>query len=74
VWVLVVGDLHGQFYDLVHLMNLGDDDGDKKPEEDMRKDSNMKWLFLGDYVDRYFVFSTFLVHITSRLSRQLTSK
>ena len=38
--VVVVGDIHGQFYDLVHMLNKA---GDPK---------KMNYLFLGDYVDR----------------------
>lgn len=41
--VMAVGDIHGQFYDLLNLFNEGGEPG---------KNSTDVYLFLGDYVDR----------------------
>lgn len=38
--VVVVGDIHGQYYDLVHMLNKAGDP------------AKLNYLFLGDYVDR----------------------
>ena len=41
--VVIVGDIHGQFYDLVHMF---------EKVVDKRGQVNTNMLFLGDYVDR----------------------
>jgi serine/threonine-protein phosphatase 2B catalytic subunit len=38
--VVIVGDLHGQFFDTVHMLEKAGDP------------SKINYLFLGDYVDR----------------------
>ena len=38
--MVVVGDIHGQYYDLVHMLNKAGDP------------AKINYLFLGDYVDR----------------------
>lgn len=38
--IVIVGDLHGQYYDLVHMLEKAGDPAD------------INYLFLGDYVDR----------------------
>lgn len=41
--VIIVGDIHGQFYDLIHMFERVADKKDLP---------NTNMLFLGDYVDR----------------------
>ena len=41
--ITIVGDIHGQFYDMMGMLELGRQDGDF---------GEKKYLFLGDYVDR----------------------
>jgi len=41
--VIIVGDIHGQFYDMIHMF---------EKVVDSRKLPNTNMLFLGDYVDR----------------------
>lgn len=38
--IVIVGDLHGQYYDLVHMLEKAGDPAD------------INYLYLGDYVDR----------------------
>ena len=42
--VVIIGDIHGQFYDLIAML--------RKLKVPNVTDSNQKLLFLGDYVDR----------------------
>lgn len=41
--VIIVGDIHGQFYDMIHMF---------EKVVDNRNLPNTNMLFLGDYVDR----------------------
>ncbi|KAJ6227839.1 serine/threonine-protein phosphatase 6 catalytic subunit [Anaeramoeba flamelloides] len=45
--IRIVGDVHGQFYDLMGVFN-----GDKNIEKPFKTLGHSKYLFLGDYIDR----------------------
>ena len=48
--IVIVGDIHGQFYDLLQILEHGSGGGGASDNEiDL---INNKFLFLGDYVDR----------------------
>ena len=56
--IVMVGDLHGQFYDLNHML------------EKAGPPPNMNYLFLGDYVDRgIFGFEVCLVLAAIKVSK-----
>lgn len=59
--VVVVGDIHGQFYDLISLLELGGDI------------SSTQYLFLGDYVDRgSFSVEVLILLYTAKLNNPET--
>ena len=49
--VKIFGDIHGQYSDLLHMFKEMADKN-KKNQDDCIIDKNLKYLFLGDYVNR----------------------
>lgn len=50
--VMVVGDIHGQFYDLINLIELGGEPGSVLSVDENGVKRRRQYLFLGDYIDR----------------------
>ena len=49
---MVVGDIHGQFYDLLNLIELGGEPGSVLSVDENGVKRRRQYLFLGDYIDR----------------------
>jgi hypothetical protein len=50
--VKIFGDIHGQYSDLLHMFKEMADKAKKNGKEDYIIERDLKYLFLGDYVNR----------------------
>ncbi|OHT09068.1 Serine/threonine-protein phosphatase 4 catalytic subunit [Tritrichomonas foetus] len=62
----VVGDIHGQIGDMIHMFTVAGEDPDQLTKD--LKPLQYKYVFMGDYVDRgYSSLNTFLLLATYKL-------
>lgn len=65
--VVICGDIHGQYEDLLELFRKAEGDT-KNPKEHVPKTLERKYLFMGDYVDRgRFNLNTLLYLLTRKI-------